>query len=348
MKNPYTLTFGKEPLQSISRISQHNEIIEAFEEDYASQQIYMITGVRGMGKTVFMTSIAAYFRQKSDWIVVELNPENDLLMALASKLSSDHVLSGWFENAKINLSAFGLGVELSHSAPIHNIETALSKMMESIQKKGKKLLITIDEVTSTKEMRIFASAFQIFIRENLPVYLLMTGLYENIYELKNQKSLTFLYRAPRIDLRPLNIGTIAENYRQNFNLERNDALHMAQMTKGYSFAFQVLGYLTWKNNGNYRAVELEYKQYLDEYVYEKIWSELSATDKRVAYAIAQTNGGRISDIREVLGFTNNQFNPYRQRLIRKGILDGSEYGVVTFLLPLFADYIIENYPEFEG
>ena len=42
--------------------------------------------------------------------------------------------------------------------------------------------------------------------------------YEKIYELKNQKSLTFLYRAPRIDLRPLNIGTIAENYRQNFNL----------------------------------------------------------------------------------------------------------------------------------
>lgn len=182
----------------------------------------------------------------------------------------------------------------------------------------------------------------------MPVYLLMTGLYENIYELKNQKSLTFLYRAPRIDLRPLNIGTIVENYRQNFNLERNDALHMAQMTKGYSFAVQVLGYLTWKNNGNYRAVEPEYKQYLDEYVYEKIWSELSATDKRVAYAIAQTNGGRISDIREVLGFTNNQFNPYRQRLIRKGILDGSEYGVVTFLLPLFADYVIENYPEFEG
>lgn len=29
----------------------------------------------------------------------------------------------------------------------------------------------------------------------------MTGLYENIYEIQNEKTLTFLYRTPRIEIK---------------------------------------------------------------------------------------------------------------------------------------------------
>lgn len=343
MKNPYTLTFGKEPTQNISRIAQRNEVIETFEEETIPQQVYMITGVRGIGKTVFMTDISAHFKKDDKWIVIELNPESDLLTALAAKLSSDVTMAKWFKTSKINLTAFGFGVEIENTVPINDIETALSKMIESIKKKNKRLLITIDEVTSTPEMRKFASAFQIFIRNNLPVFLLMTGLYENLYELKNEKSLTFLYRSPRIELGPLNMGTIADNYRKNFKLDQQDALIMAKLTKGYSFAFQVLGYLTWRNNGNYTEVRQDYKQYLEEYVYEKIWSELSPTDRQVAYAIATTDSTKISDIRETLDMSTNQFNPYRQRLIRKGVINGSEFGHVMFSLPLFDEFVKENF-----
>ena len=38
----------------------------------------------------------------------------------------------------------------------------------------------------------------------------------------------------------------------------------------------------------------------------------------------------------------NQFNPYRMRLIRKGVVDGTCYGKLRFTLPLFEDYIREN------
>ena len=61
MNNPFTLSFGKKPLQYISRISQTNQILETFRSDVPSTQIFMITGVRGSGKTVMMTSIAAFF-----------------------------------------------------------------------------------------------------------------------------------------------------------------------------------------------------------------------------------------------------------------------------------------------
>lgn len=237
-QNPYTVIFGKEPSQIISRSAQASLIIDTFCSDPPVQQIYMITGVRGSGKTVFMTEVSKKIRQMEEWIVIELNPERDLLNSLAAKLSSENVLAQIFQKAKINLSFFGFGLEIAGTAPVTDIETALTKMLESLKKHGKKILITIDEVTSSPEMRVFASAFQIFIRQELPLFLLMTGLYENINELQNERSLTFLYRAPKLELKPLNIGTIANNYRQTFRIDEESALRMAKLTRGYSFACQ--------------------------------------------------------------------------------------------------------------
>ena len=343
--NPYTLIFGKEPNELINRIVPESEIIQSFEAKNPSQQIYMITGVRGVGKTVFMTNIEKHFRNEGNWITVELNPERDMLQSLATKLSSNNLLAEIFRNANINLTLFGFGLEVKNSAPISDIETAVSRMLESINKQEKRLLITIDEVSNTKNMRTFASAFQILLRKDLPIYLLMTGLYENINELRNEKNLTFLYRAPKIELGSLNIGAIADNYKSNFKIEESDALEMARLTMGYSFAFQVLGYLTWKNDGRFREIIPTYRQYLEEYVYEKLWSELSPTDKKVSYAIAKTSDGKIIQVRENIGMTTNQFNPYRKRLIQKGIISGDEHGYVSFTLPFFKEYVLENYDE---
>lgn len=340
--NPYTLAFGKAPLQYISRTIPQNEVIEAFTAEHPSQQVYMVTGVRGTGKTVFLTEVASAFSEREEWVVVELNPNRDLLESLAAKLSSESSLARIFKQAKINLSFFGFGLEVDGTAPITDIETALQKMVESLGKKGKRVLVEIDEVSNTQTMREFAGAFQIFVRQDLPVFLLMTGLYENVRELQNVDNLTFLYRAPKIELGPLNIGAIASNYEKTFGIERATALDMANLTKGYSFAFQLLGYLTWKARGDYRAVIGDYRQYLEEYVYEKIWSELSPKDRDVVRAIASSEDGRIADVRDALHMSTNQFNPYRMRLIRKGIVNGETRGYVSFTLPLFGEFALER------
>lgn len=341
--NPYTLTFGKEPTQLIARAPQSQEIIDSFKSDISSQQIYMITGIRGAGKTVFMTETAHRIVSEKNWISIELNPERDLLNSLASKLASENELARIFQSAEINLSFFGFGLEVKSAAPITEIETALQKMLTSLQKKGKRLLITIDEVTNTPQMRSFAAAFQIFLRQNLPIYLLMTGLYDNINSLQNEKSLTFLYRAPKIQLGPLNIGTIAEDYKTVLNLSEENSLELAKETKGYSFAFQVLGYFAWDHGFNTKECKLLARQYLDEYSYDKIWSELSRKDKEILYGITRCESRRISDIRELLNLSTNEFNPYRQRLIRKGLVSGDERGYLRILLPFFDRYVLEHY-----
>lgn len=342
MPNPFTIVFGRRPTEMIERFPQRHEILDSFTSPNANQQIYIITGIRGSGKTVLMTSIADVLRGEKDWIVVELNPELDLLNNLASKLSSHSSCQEWFKKAGINLSYLGFGVEISGEPPVTDLETAIVRMLENIKKHGKRLLITIDEVTNTQQMRVFAASFQIMIRLNLPVFLLMTGLFANVYELQSQKSMTFLYRAPKIQLPALELTTIKLRYQSVFHLDDAAAIEMTKLTGGYPFAFQLLGYLTWNNGGKYHSVLPEYKQYLYDYVYSKIWSELSDKDRKVLYGIAEAEDASVQAIREQLHMTTDEWNPYRQRLIRKGVVDGSQRGYLKLTLPLFDEYIKER------
>ncbi len=341
-ENPFTLTFGKEPEQMISRYSQTDEILQSFTKSKPTQQVYMITGVRGSGKTVLMSSIANSFKKEKDWIVIELNSSGNLLKDLAAKLYSEKGLSSLFKADGIDLSFFGIGISIKKTDPITDLETAISRMLKKIAEKNKRLLVTIDEVSNTKEMRVFAGAFQIFIRQNNPLFLLMTGLYENVNSLQNEKNLTFLYRAPKVYLRALNIGSIARDYEKVFGLDKSNALEMAKLTTGYPFAFQVLGYHTYENGGDYHAAVDATRQYLDEYVYDKIWLELSENESKIVTLISKEHCYAVKDIKEKLDLKPNAFSVYRDRLIKKGVLNGDRRGYLAFELPFFEDYVLER------
>lgn len=41
--------------------------------------------------------------------------------------------------------------------------------------------------------------------------------------------------------------------------------------------------------------------------------------------------------------TSNEFSPYRIRLIRKGITDGSRRKYLRFCLPFFGDYALDHF-----
>lgn len=347
MTNPYTTLFGKMPTQIIPRAQQTALVIDTFSAPDPSQQVYAITGVRGTGKTVFMTDVCRSLAQDDQWIIEELSIEQDLLQSLVAKLNSRRSLARLFAEAQIDLSFFGIGLHIKGAQPIVDLGVALECMLQTLKRKNKRLLISIDEVINNAYMRSFASVFQILVRKELPVYLLMTGLYENIESLQNEKTLTFLYRAPKIKLEPLGMRSIAANYAQTFGIARDRALNMAHHTSGYSFAFQLLGYLVWERRGLTEQVLDEYKAQLFELSYDNIWNELSTKDKYIVYGIASAESPNTQDIRSYLGLASNQLSPYRRRLMRKGIVDGSQRGRLTFLLPYFDEYALERYGETE-
>ena len=338
MSNPYTLVFGQPPLEMIERKAQAERIISEFCQERPSNYLNLITGIRGCGKTVFITQIANRLRESKDWIIVNLNPQRDLLLSLASKLNSDQALSKMFREAEINLQAFGISVGIKGTAPVTDIEEALTRMLRSIQKHKKRVLITIDEVTNSRDIRIFTSAFQIFLREELPVFLLMTGLYNHIDRLRNADGMTFLERAPRTVLSPLNFTAMVSKYITTLKIKEDAATLLAKATKGYSFAFQVVGYYAWEYPDRPDKALQEAKEYLFEFAYRKIWSELSDHDREVVQAIHQSGIGEIAKVREILSWTSNQFNPYRDRLIKSGVISGNQTGYVELALPWFGEY----------
>ena len=342
--NPYTLMFGKQPVQNIPRLVEMNEVLDSFLNEPANQQIYMITGIRGCGKTVFMTEVAGELKKRKEWEVLELSTSQNLLASMAEALTRENRFTQFLKRG-IGVSIAGFGVQLDSSKNSSSPLIAIKETLDALKNHKKKLLICIDEVISNDYMKEFASIFQILIREDYPIYLLMTGLFDNINDLRNEKNLTFLYRAPEIRMKALNIKTIADNYQKIFQITDKQASEMAKLTRGYSFAFQVLGYFTYRHEGNYNDAISEFRQYLEDYVYEKIWSELSNMDRKFMFAVACSESGKAKEIKDKLGWENNKYTPYRNRLIKKMLINGDEYGYIKITLPLFEEYIMRTYED---
>lgn len=87
----------------------------------------------------------------------------------------------------------------------------------------------------------FIRAYQGFLIDRYDVRLLMTGLEKNISKLESDRSLTFLFRAPRIQLTSLSLAAIYESYKSTFDVSEDDAIKLAKVTKEYALTYQVLG-----------------------------------------------------------------------------------------------------------
>ena len=156
-----------------------------------------------------MTDVALKLAQDRRWVRVELRTAHDMVEGLAARLDSNRSLSRLFTEASIDLSLFGLGLHIEGQRPISSMDEALLQMLQVLKRQQKRLLITVDEVVNNSYVRDFASLYQSLVREDMPVFLLMCGLYENVESLQNVENLTYLFRAPKIRLEPLGMRSIA-------------------------------------------------------------------------------------------------------------------------------------------
>lgn len=337
--NPFTLSFGMSPNEFISRYEYSDEIVNTFSATNPVSHAYLIEGIRGSGKTVLMTTIEKELQKEKNWIVVDLNSTQDLLSDFALKLvDSCKKLTDIFKKG-FNLSVAGFGLGINGEGQNRESVSVIYELLENLKKKNKKILITIDEVMNGENMRHFASEFQIMLRKDLPVFLLMTGLYENIYSIQNDPALTFLLRTPKIKMEPLSLAQITKVYQNVFKTDIDMAKKLAKLTKGYAFAFQALGllYFDYKDSLSLEKIILKFDDLLDDFVYRKIWQGLSEQDKNVIIAITDSKTS-VSEICKKLNMTSQTFSKYRQRLLDRGIIQAPQHGYVEIVLPRFAEF----------
>jgi len=337
--NPFNILFGIAPTSLISREPEFQSIYDSFLAESSNSQAYIITGPRGSGKTVSMVEIADRFKKMDKWLVVELNPDGDMLEQLASKLIDEGKLKKLFLKAEFNFSFKGFGFSISGSEPILNVSTLLKREFEYLTKKNYRVLITVDEVSSDQNMKVFAHEFQLLIRDHNAAYLLMTGLYKNVALLERQKNLTFLVRAPKIHLGELNKRAITHNYMNVFDIDEKAATKLTKLTNGYAFAYQLLGDILF-TSGKKEAdkyVLQRYDELLQERAYDLVYDELSAKEREILDAACTDPSNEF--ILGQLDISPNQLSNYKKGLYLKGVISSNYRKKIVFALPRFAQYL---------
>lgn len=339
-RNPYTLNFGRIPNEYIGRDIIINEIVDTVNSEMVDSQAFKLVGIRGTGKTVTLTAIERELESDKRWIIVNLRYNADIIRDLISNLYSEIPFITKFVDANLNLSAFGIGLEISQKSPVSSMDVALKLLMEEIRRKKMRVLVTIDEVQKTEALIDFVQEFQILIRKDLPIYLIMAGLYEDIEDIENTDGLTFLLRAEKYEMKPLNTDVIRESYKETLKLSTDVANELATLTKGYAFAYQVIGYYMWES-GKKQINDLILSKVdaaLREKVYEKIWSELRPMDKWFLSFIVKKDKMPVSELLELTKKNHNEWSSPRKRLIEKGVLEDIR-GMVIIKLPRFKEYV---------
>lgn len=341
MNNPFTLTFGVLPEQFISREGIADQVISDFSSGQNDSNAYILKGVRGAGKTVMLSYLRGQFENMDGWIVLNINPEMDILEGIAAKLYEKGAAKRFFIKKTFNFSFHGFGFSLEGEVPVKSVETLLEKMLEIIRKQGKKVLVAIDEISSSKNVKVFSHTFKNLVIDGYPIYLLATGLNENVSNLQDEETLTFIYRAPKIDISALSLYAIANSYRRTLGLSESEANKCAALTEGYASAYQILGSILFKS-GKKEIDDMvleEFDKTLEEINYGKMWSDLSRNDKEFLFGFSSQKMNKAKSIIENSSIGVKSYSKYRERLLKLGIVASDSYGYLSLTLPRLYQFI---------
>lgn len=358
--NPFNPSFGRIPELFLDRKPQIQYICQELNNRNSPYHTSLIYGVRGCGKTVFMTDLGNEMSKEKDWLVSTIPVTEHMISDLISVIYMRSPLSirkALDHMEGISFSAFGLQVKYKDAKEHMSYQTLLYEVLNILKKKNKRLLILVDEVTNIPAMREFASLYQLLVRDGYEISLIMTGLPHQVSELQKNPVLTFLLRSARIEIDPIDLNTIRYSYETTFlkagkQLDPQTLLQMTKMTKGYAYAFQLLGYLIWNQTEGIsvitddviRSVIPRYQLELFRNSYTKIFEDLSEKDREFLFAMAQLGNDfiKMQDINKKLHKSSGYTSVYRRRLLDAQIVRSRSYGTLTFNLPYFREYIIQT------
>lgn len=195
--NPFTLMYGMSTPAVISREDIIDKIINSFTNNNYMYS-YLISGIRGTGKTVLLKTVEDELSKRNDWLLININPQGSILASLANHLYDLAVIKHVVGKITLTINLGIITLTRENGESIHDPEIIIEHFLEIFKKSNINILMSIDEVNGTQEFREFINFYQILIGKKYKLYLLMTALQENVNLLINDKAMTFLTRAPKI------------------------------------------------------------------------------------------------------------------------------------------------------
>ena len=331
-----------------------DEIIRNFSSDESSKYVYKITGLRGSGKSVEYSKVIRTFKADKGWLVYPLSASGDAVSTLISKLSMESFIDSKKTTTTVssNTSIGGKGVIVSGEENIgllktfsnddnfYSDEATLTRMVSIANEKGFKVLVGVDDIAKTPEMVKILSIIGSMLLEGLQIYLLVTGLSENIEGFSSEKNLTFFKRADSKEIKGLNRFDITYMYEKLLKIDTNEAKRIEGISMGYAYAYQVLGSLYFEKDSSETIDDImpDFERIMFKDSYDLIWKSLTPAEKDLVKCIYKTEDGRADDIKKLMK-NPTTYSVYRDRLINKHLVDGDRRGYLSISLPRFDKFI---------
>lgn len=280
LTNPYTPNAGAEPQAVVGRDDQLEsfDLLLARIERARTEQSMIITGLRGVGKTVLL----GQFRTKAlrrDWVVVEFevskNDEQHFRGAMASKLRTAlfelSPKARWTDRLKHTASVLrsftlsvdpsgtlsaGLDVDAAEGFADHeNLALDLTDVFvalgEAAQERSRGVVLLFDEVQflSRQQLEAVIEALHKMVQRKLPVTLVGAGLPQIAELAGDAKSYAErLFKFPEIgnfgeeDARAALTKPAAD---EGIGYDEDALIEALRVTGGYPYFLQELGYAVW-------------------------------------------------------------------------------------------------------
>lgn len=389
VSNPYTPNAGAAPQAVVGRDEQTQAFRVLLRRLMSgrTEQSMIITGLRGVGKTVLLNSFEDIARE-TEWEIVSLEASKHddshfratmftQLRAALLRLSPRARWTDRAEHAARVLSSFAVSItqdgtwslrwdvepaegHADHGELALDLTDVLVAVGELARERGRGLVLLVDEVQflGTRQLEALIQAIHRTVQRKLPLTFVGAGLPQIAELVGDAKSYAErLFKFPAIDSlddddarRALNEPAAAEHA-----VWEPSALDRAvEITKGYPYFIQELGYEVWNVAEGARIVRADV-----EYAREAYEAKLDASFFRVrldratplqtAYMRAMAELGsdaqKAGDVARVMGRESTQLGPTRAELIDMGLLFTPEHGYAAFTVPDFDAFIRRAQPE---
>lgn len=384
VRNPFAPGAGSKPPELAGRESILNDAQVAIQRALIGKpsRSQMLLGLRGVGKTVLLSTIeemAARAGHVTSFIEApEGRPLSELLIPklhqVLRKLSVTEQAKEKAHQALRALRSFASVFKLSYGetslsvdpevgvADSGDLESDLPELFvrvgEAAKAAGKAWTLLIDEVQylRPKDLAALIVALHKISQTGLPVLFFGAGLPQVAALSGDAKSYAErLFHYPAVGpLLPDDAKTaIRQPVADEGESISEDALsEILLKTQGYPYFLQEWGYQCW-NIAQGAQIEVsdasqaagEATRRLDDGFFKVRFDRLTPKEREYVIAMAKLGPGpyRSSDIAAALGETHQSLGPRRSQIINKGMIYSPSHGDIAFTVPMFNDYLVRNF-----
>jgi len=383
--NPFSPGAGTPPPALVGRqdlLSQAKLAIERIRCG-RSEKSLLLVGLRGVGKTVLLRTIADMAEEAKCSVVFIETPEDQTLPELLAPPLREVLLkldrmAGLNDKVKKALRVFKsflgtikigndyISMEIDPevgTGDSGNLQADLTSLFVAVGEAAKArqtaLVLLLDEMQylSEKEFRAIITAIHAVSQRQLPVILFGAGLPQLVGLAGKAKSYAErLFLFP--ELGPLSPNDAAEALRAPVQSQQvdftDDALEkIYELTEGYPYFIQEWGYELWNLSAITPISSQEVAnatpiiiRKLDKNFFRVRFDRLTPAEKRYLRAMAELGRGehRSGEIASLIGAKVQSAAPLRNSLIKKGMIYSPLHGETAFTVPLFNDFMCRALP----